>query len=77
MAFSGGDAPAEQVEMVAMVTGFENHSMIANALKSNHGNVETVINEYLDDADKVCPFSLLLALPALLAQPAAADPVAV
>lgn len=49
--------------------------MIANALKSNHGNVENVINEYLDDADKVCPFSLLLALLALLAQLAAADPV--
>jgi len=60
MAFSGGDVSAEQVEMVTMVTGFENHSMIANALKGNHGNVETVINEYLDDADKVRPLSPFL-----------------
>lgn len=53
MAFSGGAVPAEKVDMVVMVTGFEDHSMITNALQGNHGNVETVINEYLDDADKV------------------------
>ncbi len=55
MAFSGGPVSAEQVEMVAMVTGFEDRPMITNALQGNHGNVETVINEYLDDASKVGP----------------------
>ncbi|KAK3905339.1 hypothetical protein C8A05DRAFT_41727 [Staphylotrichum tortipilum] len=43
---------AEHVEMVVMVTGFEDRAMITNALQGNHGNVEGVINEYLDDPDK-------------------------
>ena len=45
---------AEDVEMVVMVTGFEDRAMITNALQG-HGNVEGVINEYLDDPDKVGP----------------------
>ncbi len=46
-------ASADDVEMVVMVTGFEDRHMITNALQRSHGNVETVINEYLDDPDKV------------------------
>ncbi len=62
MAFSGGPVSAEHVEMVVMVTGFEDRPMITNALQSNHGNVETVINEYLDDASKVSPLQAHLSL---------------
>jgi hypothetical protein len=56
MAFNGGPAVSEQVEMVVQVTqaDFQDHAKIENALKSNHGNIETVINEYLDDVEKVC-----------------------
>ncbi len=73
MAFSGGPVSAEQVEMVVMVTGFEDRPMITNALQGNHGNVETVINEYLDDASKVGPFQAHPSPP--LAQLVPADPI--
>ncbi|KAH6626443.1 hypothetical protein B0J18DRAFT_141096 [Chaetomium sp. MPI-SDFR-AT-0129] len=42
----------EQAQMVEMVTGFENRAVIVNALRENHGNVDTVVNEYLDDPAK-------------------------
>lgn len=44
---------AEQAQMVEMVTGFENRTIIINALRENNKNVDTVVNEYLDDPAKV------------------------
>ncbi|KAH6850738.1 hypothetical protein B0I37DRAFT_120295 [Chaetomium sp. MPI-CAGE-AT-0009] len=52
MAFNQEDAYAEQVAMVEVVTGCNDRSMISAALKGNHGSVDTVVNEILDDLDK-------------------------
>ncbi|SPQ21618.1 dbf9ddb2-e043-46af-839e-a9911abff68d [Thermothielavioides terrestris] len=51
MAADGTPVPAGDVDMVVTITGFEDRGMIRNALR-NRGNVESVINEYLDDPDK-------------------------
>jgi hypothetical protein len=63
MAYNGGSVSAEDVDMVVMVTGFADQAMIRNALQGNHGNVENVINEFLDDSDKVGPRFPLLPRP--------------
>lgn len=61
MAFNGGSAVSqENVDMVTMVTGFDDQGMIRTALQNNNHNVETVINEYLDDPNKVSLRSLVL-----------------
>ncbi|KAK4142288.1 uncharacterized protein C8A04DRAFT_38394 [Dichotomopilus funicola] len=52
MASNEATALDEQAQMVEMVTGFENRAVIVNALRENHGNVDTVVNEYLDDPAK-------------------------
>jgi hypothetical protein len=53
MAFNQADAYAEQVTMVEIVTeGCADRSMISAALQNNHGNVDTVVNEILDDLAK-------------------------
>jgi CUE domain. len=41
------------IDMVVEVIGHIDKSLIANALRANHGNVETVIIEWFDDSDKV------------------------
>ncbi|KAK4157218.1 hypothetical protein C8A00DRAFT_40442 [Chaetomidium leptoderma] len=52
MAFNEASVSPEQVDMVVMLTSFEDRVIITNALQNNHGNVDNVINEYFDDADK-------------------------
>jgi hypothetical protein len=42
-----------QVDTVAAITGFCDRAIIANALQASSYNVESVINEYFDSADKV------------------------
>ena len=56
MAFSQVEVSDDQVMMVATVTGFGDHSMIQTALQGNHGQVDTVVNEILDDREKVSPY---------------------
>lgn len=53
MAFSQVVVSEDQVRMVATVTNFNDFSMISTALRGNHGNAETVVNEILDDCEKV------------------------
>jgi hypothetical protein len=52
MAFSQVVVSEDQVRMVATVTNFNDFSMISTALRGNHGNAETVVNEILDDCEK-------------------------
>jgi len=57
MAFNDAAVSPDKIETVVAVTGFEDHALISNALRSNQGNVDTVVNEFLDDSDKVCLLS--------------------
>jgi hypothetical protein len=74
MAANGLAVPPNDIQMVMDVTGFGDRAMIANALRSR-GNVESVINEYLDDAAKVdisyaaCNAAFRLQLRAMLTLP--------
>ncbi|KAK4250331.1 hypothetical protein C7999DRAFT_11878 [Corynascus novoguineensis] len=52
MAFHDAAVSPDKIETVVAVTGFEDHALISNALRSNQGNVDTVVNEFLDDSDK-------------------------
>ncbi|KAL2197638.1 hypothetical protein P885DRAFT_35894 [Corynascus similis CBS 632.67] len=52
MAFNDAAVSPDKIETVVAVTGFEDHALISNALRSNQGNVDTVVNEFLDDSDK-------------------------
>jgi len=55
MAFNDVVVSPDKVETVMAVTGFGDQAIILNALKGNQANVDTVVNEYLDAPDKVCP----------------------
>ncbi|KAL2176350.1 uncharacterized protein P884DRAFT_33774 [Thermothelomyces heterothallicus CBS 202.75] len=52
MAFNDVAVSPDMIETVMAVTGFGDHALISNALKGNQGNVDTVVNEYLDGPEK-------------------------
>ncbi|AEO56463.1 hypothetical protein MYCTH_2117078 [Thermothelomyces thermophilus ATCC 42464] len=52
MAFNEVAVSPDMIETVMAVTGFGDHALISNALKGNQGNVDTVVNEYLDGPEK-------------------------
>ncbi|KAL2163088.1 hypothetical protein VTH06DRAFT_6924 [Thermothelomyces fergusii] len=52
MAFDDAAVSPDKIETVMMVTGVGDQALISNALRDNQGNVDTVVNEYLDGPEK-------------------------
>lgn len=53
MGSNGAAVNSGDVDTIADVTGLSDRGLITGALQANNGNVEIVIGEFFDDAEKV------------------------